>query len=122
MNKYEFKIEDIKEVKIITKEDPHCYTIHYERINRNLFKESYHSLPIEIANDRKVGIMCNSCGKITKFKKRYYHSNNFIFRCSKCNNHPVTCDENYLREYILSLMTKEAFSGIDLYINNIHIV
>lgn len=127
MNKYEFKMEDIKEIKIVTKEDPQRYTIKYKRVYYNntpteTFIATFHSLPIEKENDRKIGIMCDKCGKITRFKRDYYHSDRFKFICSKCKGDNITCDEEYVREYTLSLMEPETFSGIDLFINNIHII
>lgn len=123
-NRYEFRIEDIKEVKVVSKNDPFHYTVQFTRDYNNepalLFKQTYHALPIE--DDGRIRIMCESCGKRTRHKKKYYYSNNFTFKCGRCDGVPSLCDEGYVKSYVMDLMDKDKFNDYDIYINDVHII
>lgn len=119
--KYEFNIEDIKEIKIVTKNDPNNYFIQFIR-DGLYFNKTFNSLPYEDPSKSRIYVMCPNCGKTIRYKKKYFYSDNFNFSCGKCNNNPSIYDEDYVKDYVLSLMTEDEYYKYDIYINNIHIV
>lgn len=123
-NVYEFKIEDIEEVKAVLKNDKNNYRLVYKRIYENgeptlQFKESHYALPF---TDRyKVYIMCELCGKRNKIDKFKYEKKNFKFKCGRCNNKEKTYSESFVKDFVLKLI-KENFDNYDIYINDTYII
>ena len=122
-NKYEFKIEDINTVKIVSSTSDN-YTMTYTRKNNQLFVITYSAFPDEcIGNKHKIKAVCEKCDSWIVFDKEEFYSDNFEFICSNCYGlHEDTISEEELIKTILSLFDEETFFDIEIYINHIKIV
>ena len=118
-NKYEFNIEDINKVVIITETDPQKFTI---TCNRKMdedgnptiyFVETYSAEPEE--DEASTTIICHRCGTWLTFPKDWKEE----FYCSDCKeNYENTYDEEFLASFILSYMNEESFKNITMIIND----
>ena len=122
-NRYEFKIEDIKTVKIVSSSSDN-YTTTYIRKNDRLFKIVYSAKPEEhVADKNKILVICDKCEAWNVLDKEEFYSDNFEFTCNNCHGyHEDTISEQKLTEIILSLMDEETFFEIELYINHTRII
>lgn len=117
-NKYEFKIEDINTVKVVSSSSDN-FTTTYTRKNDRSFIITY-TADVEESKTNKgeLLVICNRCGAWNSLKE--YDENNFI--CAHCYNlHEETISEENLIDTILSFLDEEIFFDISLYINDIQI-
>ena len=124
-NRYEFKIEEINEVRIVTVSDPLKYTILCKRELKEgtplrTFKETYSAHPDYNEELGIVGIICPKCGDWNYFDKSIY-DNVSSFECDNEDCDDNYCDENSIINLVHSIIN-ESFNEIELYINGIHIV
>ena len=114
-NKYEFKIEDINEAKVISNTSDN-FTTTYTRRNDKLFIVTYTADIEESKTDRsKEMVICNRCGAWNSVNKGEYDENNFI--CKHCYNlQEDTITESNLIDTILSFLDEEIFFDVELYI------
>ena len=111
-NRYEFKIEDINEIKVISLSSDN-YTTTYTRRLDKLFVVNY-SADVERRHDNTLSVLCCRCGAWNTLDE--YDESNFI--CGHCYNlHEETISETELIDTVLSFMNEEIFFEIELYIN-----
>lgn len=127
---YEFKIEDIQKVKIITVSDECKYTTICTRIkdengnDTRTFLETY-SAKIDRSKEATVGIICPKCGSWSYFDEEDYNREDFEFECGYCKdkeNYSVVYSEKDLRDLVLSFFEEESaesFNELEIYINDI---
>ena len=127
-NRYEFKIEDINSVEIVTKSDQ--YTNKYIRIydgehQTRMFRLTYSSnFEIEISNGKTLAkVMCPRCERWNTFLMTDYLDANFVYECNYCgDDYEETIDEDTLIETINSMITEDTFFDIELRINDMLII
>lgn len=120
-NKYEFKIEDINVVKIITNLEDN-YTITCTRKpGTNIFIETY-SADNDESSNTEIGIVCPRCGEWNYCKKHEYSPDIYDIKCENCEpTYQISYTEDDLIDMIMENMNEESFFDIELYINGIHI-
>ena len=123
-NVYEFNIEDIKTVKIVTLTDEFKYTLVYTRtkvLHEDTFYLSHDALP-DLTVDGEVSIICPKCGIWNKFSEEFYNSEEYKFTCSsgKCiDRFYDVISEDELIDVIMSYMDEGVFNELEITINDI---
>lgn len=126
-NRYEFNIEDIISVKVISKSDG--YTTNYNRklddnYNPSMyFVQTYFAQEDRSSNDGTVKVICPRCEGWNTFKVEEFDSDDFEYECKFCeDDYEDYIEENEMVESIMSLLNPETYNDIQLFINDIAIV
>lgn len=125
--KYEFRIEDIHTVLIVSKSESK-YTNTFSRKydedgNPTLyFIQTYNAEPEEIGDDT-IRVICNRCEGYNVFdKSEYFDNEDFKFTCDQCaDDYEDIIHENELIDIINSYMDEEYFFDVSIFINFIPI-
>ncbi len=129
-NRYDFNIEDVKQVIICTIEDPCKYTIICERkyIDNGKptrqFVERYQAEYDTVTQEGCIGIICPRCGAWNFYDKNESNIDELlnINNCHKCDDsYEVTYSEDDLINLVMDFMDEESFYGVNIFINGIPI-
>ena len=127
-NKYEFRIEDIHTVLIVSKsEDKYTNTFSrkYDEDGNltHYFIQTYNAEPEEL-DGNKIRVICNRCESYNTFdKSEYFDNEDFKPTCARCaEDYEDIIHENDLIDLINSHMDEELFFDVSLFINFIPIV
>ena len=120
-NKYEFKLEEINKVKVVSV-DELSFVVEWTRKNDREFLETFYANRDEssLEDEGTVGIICPRCSLWNYFKKEEVDKPNFEYKC-KCGGKEELYAEEDIKKNILCLLNPEDFYGIILYINDIRI-
>ena len=127
-NRYEFKIEEIHNVFIVSKTSDLQYTNIYSRKYdedgnpTRLFVQTYNAEPEEIEGD-KIKVICSRCEAWNVYDKSdYYDNEEFVIECEQCaDDYEEIITEEDLVDIINSLMGED-FYDVSILINFIPIV
>ena len=123
-NRYEFKIEDIHNVMIISNTSESQYTNVYSRKYdedgnpTQYFVQTYNAEPEEI-EDGKVRVICSRCEGWNVFdKNEYFDNDEFKYECAHCaEDYEDIIHEDDLIEVVKSYMDEELFFDVSILIN-----
>ena len=127
-NKYEFKIEEIQSVRIISLDECN-FTVKWDRVVDDdgipvrSFVESYIAdYDKSKEEEGKIGVICPICGSFVFIDKDKTEDESFdsSFDLNHCTeNDMIYYSEDELIEMIYSYMNPDEFSGCMIYINNV---
>ena len=126
-NKYEFRIEDIHNVLIVSKGKDQYSNVFSRKYDDDgnpteFFIQTYNAEP-EFIDDDKVKVICSRCEGWNVFdKSKYFDDDDFKFVCEHCTeDYEDVIHENELIDIINSYMDEELFFDVSILINFIPI-
>ena len=127
-NKYEFRIEDIHNVLIVSTSESQYSNVYSRKYDEDgkptqYFVQTFNAEPEEI-EDGKIKVICSRCEGWNVFDKSdYFDNDDFEFICEYCvEDYEDTIHEDEVIEIINSYMDEELFYDVSILINFIPIV